>query len=75
MPKPKTKLSHLGARIRRLRRKAKLSQLDLARRIGQRSLKTGGTYISRLEAGRENPSFAMLTRISKALKIQLSELL
>lgn len=75
MPKKKITLPPLGARIRRLRKKAKLSQLDLAKAIGKPSKKTAGTYISRLEAGRENPTIGTLTRISKALGIQLSQLL
>lgn len=60
----------LGCKIKYLRSKNNVSQLDL-------SLKTGLTTrtISRIECGQIDPKYSTLLKISEALKIDLPELL
>ncbi len=62
-------VQQLGARVAYLRRKKKMSQLDL-------SLEAGVTknYISDLECGRRNPSLVTLEKIAKGLGVSVSEL-
>ena len=60
----------LGKRIAYLRKKKKMSQLDLAL-ISD----INKNYISDLERGRRNPSLMILSRISNALNIDMSTLL
>jgi transcriptional regulator with XRE-family HTH domain len=64
------KLAQLGMRIRRLREKRGLTQESLA---GKTKLSRG--FIARLEMGRHDPSLTTLTRLAKALKVRVSELL
>jgi transcriptional regulator with XRE-family HTH domain len=52
----------LGDRINRLRRKKKLSQGDLAERIG-----TSGHQLSKYERGIHEPSLELLSRIARTL--------
>ena len=60
----------LGKRIAYLRKKQRLSQLDLAL-----IAEVNKNYISDLERGRRNPSLMILSRISNACKIDMSTLL
>ncbi|MFN8296362.1 MAG: helix-turn-helix transcriptional regulator [Chitinophagales bacterium] len=59
----------LGKRIKELREQKELTQLDIAS-----SCDFEKTSISRIEAGRTNPTVTTLFKISKALDIQLKEL-
>lgn len=62
-------LSQLGKRIRYLRTQKGLTQLDLA---VDASITT--SYLSNLEAGKRNPSVAVLNQLCSALGISLEEL-
>lgn len=59
----------LGMRIRFLRKQRNLSIEDLALEAG-----VNKNYLSDLERGMRNPSLKILSKISKALKISISEL-
>ncbi len=59
----------LGKRIRKARRDKKMSQEELADRVGLHY-----TTISRIERGISNPPVQTIDKISKALKVQLSDL-
>jgi transcriptional regulator with XRE-family HTH domain len=61
----------IGHTVRRMRRRAKLNQAEVAGRahISQ-------AYLSRLEAGIQgNPSVAVLKRLAKALGVPVTKLL
>ncbi len=61
----------VGTMIRKLREQRGLSQRDLADKA-----KVTGAYIAQLETGvKENPSFDVLKRIAKALKVKMGRLL
>ena len=60
----------LGKRIAYLRKKQRLSQLDLAL-----IAEVNKNYISDLERGRRNPSLMILSRIANAFKIDMATLL
>ena len=60
-----------GNRIKSLRLEKGLSQVDLVARM-QGNIDT--TNISRIEAGRTNPTIHSLYRLSEALEVSLSEL-
>lgn len=62
--------SQLGKRIIYLRKKRKMSQLQLSVES-----EINKNYISDLERGKRNPSLMILNRIAIALKIDMSELL
>ena len=59
----------LGMRIRFLRKQRNLSIEDLSLEAG-----VNRNYLSDLERGMRNPSLKILSKISKALKISISEL-
>ena len=59
----------LGKRIKELREKNELTQLDIAS-----SCDFEKTSISRIEAGRTNPTITTLYKISIALGVELKEL-
>lgn len=61
----------LGKRIKKLRLERGLSQVDLVARM-QGNIDT--TNISRIEAGRTNPTIYSLYRLSEALEVSISEL-
>ena len=65
-------LQLLGKRIKKLRLEKGLSQVDLIARM-QGNIDT--TNISRIEAGRTNPTVYSLYRLSEALEISMSELI
>ncbi len=60
----------VGRRIRSLRRERKLSQYELAARVG-----TYRPVIARLETGRHEPSLEVLRPVARALRIDLQTLL
>ena len=62
--------AQLGKRIIYLRKKRKMSQLQLALES-----EINKNYISDLERGKRNPSLMILNRVAIALKIDMSELL
>lgn len=59
----------LALNVRRLRSEAGWSQTELAQRTG-----LSQTWISRLEAGRENPTLETIQRLAEALERNLIEL-
>lgn len=65
----------VGRNVRRYRLAAKLSQAEVAQRIGSRSLGVSQGYVSELEAGRRNPTISTLQEIARALGIRPAELL
>lgn len=64
-------LELLGKRIKQLRLERGMSQVDLVAKM-QGNIDT--TNISRIEAGRTNPTIYSLYRLSEALDISMSEL-
>ena len=62
--------AQLGKRIIYLRKKRKMSQLQLSVES-----EINKNYISDLERGKRNPSLMILNKIAIALKIDMSELL
>ncbi len=62
-------LEKFGKTLRRKRREANYSQEEFAEKLGIHR-----TYMSFLERGQRNPSLIMLFKISRVLKIKLSEL-
>jgi transcriptional regulator with XRE-family HTH domain len=64
-------LKLLGKRIKELRLEKGMSQVDLVAKM-QGNIDT--TNISRIEAGRTNPTIYSLYRLSEAMEISLSEL-
>lgn len=61
----------VGSRIKELRLEKGLSQVEL---VGKMQGNIDATNISRIEAGRTNPTLLTLYRISLALEISLEEL-
>lgn len=62
-------LENLGKNLKRYRKDANLTQEQLAELVGIHP-----TYVGKLEIGKSNPSTKMLFRISRALKITLSDI-
>lgn len=62
-------LKQLGAKIRLLREKGKLSQEALAIKVGIER-----NYLSLLENGERSPSFYCLCIIAKSLDVELAEI-
>ena len=60
----------MGARIRKLRKVRKMSQADLARKA-----RLTRVYVTRLEAGRQDPSLSTINALAKALGVPVTELL
>ena len=65
-PTPK----QMGARIRKLRKAKGMSQADLARRA-----RLTRVYVTRLEAGSQDPSLSTINSLAKALGAPVMELL
>ncbi|PUB25842.1 helix-turn-helix protein [Elizabethkingia sp. YR214] len=65
-------LTQVGKRIKELRIQKGISQVDL---VGRMEGNIDPTNISRIEAGRTNPTLLTLQRIANALEITLKELL
>lgn len=60
----------MGATIRRLRIAAKMSQAILARRA-----RLTRVYVTRLEAGRQDPSLSTINALARALRVPVTQLL
>ncbi len=58
------------ARLKALRRKQGLTQTALAKKAG-----ISREYLARLEIGKQDPTLATLTKLAKALKVKVVELL
>jgi len=65
-------LKLIGKRIKELRMQKGISQADL---VGRMEGNIDPTNISRIEAGRTNPTVITLYRIAEALEIKLVDLL
>ncbi len=65
-------LKLVGSRIKELRESKGLTQVEL---VGKMEGNIDATNISRIEAGRTNPTLLTLFRIATALEINLHELL
>ena len=59
----------LGANMKRIRIKKKMSQGDIAR-----ALEVDRGYISNIENGKKNPTLATVARIANALGVSADEL-
>lgn len=59
----------LGKKIQKIRKSVKLTQLELAERVG-----ISDVYMGFIEQGRYTPSLEVLEKISRALRISLSDL-
>jgi len=59
----------LGKRIRKLRKARKLTIERLAERTG-----VNDKYLGSVERGEQNPSFKVLTKVAKALAVELPDL-
>lgn len=64
-------LKNVGRNIKKIRENKGLSQVDL---IGKMDGLFDPTNISRIEAGRNNPTIYTLQRIADALEVQLIDL-
>lgn len=62
---PKT----LGKKVQKLRKAAKLTQEELAEKVG-----VSRAYMGYIEQGRNTPSLEVLEKIARVLKIKLSDL-
>lgn len=58
--------TRLGGMIRTLRRRAKLTQAELALKAG-----IDRNYLRAIEGGEANPSLQVLTALAKALKLEI----
>ena len=70
----KDKKPTLGQNIKAARLDRGMTQLTLAHACGY-SGEDAGAYISRVEAGKQEPRIAMLSKIAAKLKVNLGELL
>ena len=59
----------MGKRIRRYRREKKLTQEELADKVGMHY-----TTLSRIERGVSNPPVQTINKIAKVLRVDMSEL-
>ncbi|WP_313004221.1 helix-turn-helix domain-containing protein [Chryseobacterium gleum] len=64
-------LKSVGKRIQEIRNNKGLTQVEL---VGKIDGEIDTTNISRIEAGRTNPTIFTLYRISEALEVKLSDL-
>ena len=64
-------LKNIGKRVQDLRLSKSLTQVDL---VGKIEGEIDTTNISRIEAGRTNPTIFTLYRIANALEVSLSEI-
>lgn len=64
-------LKKVGQKIKEIRLKKEMTQVELTARM---EVTTDPNNISRLEAGRTNPTLFTLYRISEALEVPLSDL-
>ena len=61
---------HFGLKVKEIRESKELSQLDLASEINVEK-----TSISRIENGRTNVTLITIAKLSKALEVEIKELL
>lgn len=66
-------IQQLGMKIRRLRQRDRLSQTELARRIGLSDSSRG--YISEIENGKKIPPAELVVRIAHAFQVSTDYLL
>ena len=60
----------IGKNLKQLRKEKKLTQVQLAKKVGISS-----NYYARIERDEENPSLEIFKDIAKALKVKSSEIL
>ena len=65
-----TTVRQIGVKLKKLREERGLSQERLAAKAG-----LSREHLARLEAGRHDPTFGTLSRLAKALKVKVGELL
>ncbi len=58
-----------GAAVKRIRQARRLSQLELAGRVG-----ASRAHVNNVERGQKQPSFPLAVRIADALDVQLEDL-
>lgn len=66
--------AYVGAQIAAARLRAKLTQLELAHKIGLRG-EDAGSAISRIENGVQEPRLERIIEIAQALEVSLESLL
>ncbi len=64
-----TNAQMFGIKVLNLRKKHKLTQLDVAKQ-----LKISRTSLANMEAGRQNPPLELIHRLAKILKVETKEL-
>ncbi len=64
-------LKKVGQKIKQIRLEKEMTQVEL---VAKMEITTDPNNISRLEAGRTNPTLFTLYRISEALEVPLTEL-
>lgn len=66
----KSEITNFGKRLREARLKKKMSQGDVAKKLGVHR-----SYISGLEHGKRNPSLLTINKMAKAIGVEPKELL
>lgn len=66
--------SQLGANLRKIRESKKLTQKELALRLGYKG-KDAGAVINRIENNAQEPRWGKLERIAKVLGVKVEKLL
>ena len=66
----KNEVLQFGKKLKEVRLKKKLSQGDIARKLGVHR-----SYISGLERGKRNPSLLTINKMAKAIGVEPKELL
>jgi transcriptional regulator with XRE-family HTH domain len=66
----KNEITNFGKRLRESRLKKKMSQGDIAKKLGVHR-----SYISGLEHGKRNPSLLTINKMAKAIGVEPKELL
>lgn len=74
MPSAPTPTEYVGTQVCLARNRAKLTQKELAHKIGLQG-EDAGAAISRLESGIQEPRLEKLIRIAEALEVTLESLL
>ena len=60
----------LGKNMKRIRLSKQMSQGDICRKLG-----VDRAYISNIESGNKNPTLSTITKLAKALRVSIDELL
>ena len=66
----KSEITNYGKQLREARLKKKMSQGDIAKKLGVHR-----SYISGLERGKRNPSLLTINKMAKAIGVEPKELL